>query len=132
MRAPGPSRRSWNQTFAFENRMGGGRMGQLPVGLLALQLDQELLGAPVWPPTAQLAERRDQVSIGRVRTGQRSPGVIGEPGRPILLESGQPLVGDRSRDLMAAAELAQGKDAALDVANEPQSCVDPQTPPATA
>jgi len=50
--------------------------------------------------------------------------VIGEPGRTVLFESGKPLVGDRSRDVMAAAELAHGKDAALDVANEPQSCVD--------
>src|SRR6266550_8005580 len=48
MRSPGPSRRPRNQTFAFENRMGGGRMGQLPVRLQALQLDQELFGAPVW------------------------------------------------------------------------------------
>src|SRR5438034_6804330 len=53
MRAPSPSRRPRNQAFAFENRMGGRGMRQLPVWLLALQLDQELLGAPVWPPAAQ-------------------------------------------------------------------------------
>ncbi len=77
----------------------------------------------MWPPPAQLAERGDELTIGRVRTGQRPRGVISEPGCTILLESAEPLVGDRSRDPMAAAELADRKDATLDVANEPQSRV---------
>src|SRR5438876_8488495 len=52
--APRAPRRARNQSFPLQDGVGGRGMGQLPVGLLALQLDQELLRAPVRPVTTQL------------------------------------------------------------------------------